>query len=52
MSEQLIQDMVHLSNIDMVFDMQFKTNITKMDEKLITKQFVKDPSGQCKRENQ
>ena len=52
MIQQLIQHMVHQINIDLVYDIQFETNITKMDEKLITKQFVKDPSGQCKRENQ
>ena len=50
MIQQLIQYMVHQINIDLVYDIQFETNITKMDEKLITKQFVKDPSGQCKRE--
>ena len=52
MIQQLIQYMVYQINIDLVYDIQFETNITKMDEKLITKQFVKDPSGQCKRENQ
>ena len=52
MIQQLIQYMVYQINIDLVYDIQFETNITKMDQKLITKQFVKDPSGQCKRENQ
>ena len=52
MIQQLIQYMVYQINIDLVYDIQFETNITKMDEKLITKQFVKDPSGQSKRENQ
>ena len=43
MIQQLIQYMVYQINIDLVYDIQFETNITKMDEKLITKQFVKDP---------
>lgn len=33
MIQQLIQYMVHQINIDLVYDIQFETNITKMDER-------------------
>lgn len=45
MTKQFVQSMVHKVDIDLVYDVQFKADVSKVNKNLITKYVVKNATG-------